>query len=81
MKCLIRPTLQIPPRTSRLLSCSQTTTPGNRQISLAEAAVAVLIPSAARVITAGENAAEFCALVEAVTEFWNPQDVFDGSHV
>ena len=52
-------------------------TPGNRQIRPAEAAVAVLIPSAARVITAGENAAEFCALVEAVTEFWNPQDVFE----
>jgi len=51
--------------------------PSNPQIVPAEAAVAVLTPSAARAITAGENAAEFCALVDAVTEFWNPQDVFE----
>jgi len=50
--------------------------PSNPQIVPAEAAVAVLTPSAARAITAGENA-EFCALVDAVTEFWNPQDVFE----
>ena len=44
-------------------------TPRNPQICPAEAAVAVLTPSAARAVTAGENAAKFCTLVEAVTEF------------
>ena len=52
-------------------------TTGNLQISPVEATLAVLTPNAARTITAGENAAEFRALVEVVTGFWKPQDVFE----
>ena len=52
-------------------------TSGRLQIDTSEAALTVLTPSAARTITAGENAAEFTALVKAVTEFWQPQDVIE----
>jgi hypothetical protein len=52
-------------------------TPSNLQVDPAEAAVAVLTPSAARAVTAGENAAEFAALVGAVTKFWQPKDVIE----
>ena len=52
-------------------------TSGRLQIDTSEAALTVLTPSAARTITAGENAAEFVALVKAVTEFWQPQDVIE----
>jgi hypothetical protein len=47
------------------------------QNDASEAALAVLTPSAARTITAGESAAEFVALVKGVTEFWQPQDVIE----
>jgi hypothetical protein len=49
-------------------------TSGNLQIDPSEVALAVLTPSAGRTITAGENAAEFAALVKTVSEFWQPQD-------
>ena len=52
-------------------------TSGSQQIDASEAALAVLTPSAARTITAGESAAEFVALVKGVTEFWQPQDVIE----
>jgi hypothetical protein len=49
----------------------------NVGIDSAEAALSVLTPSIARTITAGENAAEFAALVKAVTDFWRPADVIE----
>ena len=52
-------------------------TPLNLQIGPAEAALAVLNPSAAQTLTDGEDAAEFNSLVKAVTEFWQPQDVIE----
>jgi hypothetical protein len=52
-------------------------TPGNSPIGPAEAAVAVLTPNAARAVTAGENPAEFAALANAVSEFWQPKDVIE----
>jgi hypothetical protein len=38
---------------------------------------AILTPNAARAVTAGEDAAEFDALVEAVREFWQPNDIIE----
>lgn len=38
---------------------------------------AILAPNAARAVTAGEDAAEFDALVEAVREFWQPNDIIE----
>lgn len=52
-------------------------TPLNLQIGPAEAALAVLNPSAAQTLIDGEDAAEFNSLVKAVTEFWQPQDVIE----
>jgi len=52
-------------------------TPLSLQINPAEAALAVLTPSAARTLTDGEDAAEFNSLVKAVAEFWQPQDVIE----
>jgi hypothetical protein len=50
---------------------------GSRDVDTSEALLAVLTPSALRTLTAGESAAEFNALVKAVTEFWQPQDVME----
>jgi hypothetical protein len=52
-------------------------TPSNLQIDPPEAALALLTPSAERAVIAGENPAEFAALVEAVTEFWQPKDLIE----
>jgi hypothetical protein len=51
--------------------------PANLQIDPSAAVDAVLTPSAARTITDGESAAEFLALVKAVSEFWQPKDVIE----
>src|SRR5262245_14228886 len=37
----------------------------------------ILTPNAARAVTAGEDEAEFNALVEAVREFWQPGNMFE----
>ena len=37
----------------------------------------ILTPNAARAVTAGEDEAEFNALVEAVREFWQPSDIVE----
>lgn len=46
-------------------------------INASEAPLALQTPIAARIITAGESAEEYGALVEAVTEFWQPQNVIE----
>jgi hypothetical protein len=38
---------------------------------------AILTPNAARAVTAGEDEAEFNALVEAVHDFWQPGDIVE----
>jgi hypothetical protein len=50
---------------------------GSLHFDTSEAVLALLTPSAARTITAGESAAEFDALVKVVTEFWQPQNVIE----
>lgn len=49
----------------------------DNKISPAAAALAVVIPNAGRTITDGEDRAEFNALVKAVTEYCQPQDVIE----
>jgi len=66
-----------PPTNMEAVKLQPDLTPPNLQIGPAEAALALLIPSAARTLTDGEDAAEFNSLVKEVTEFWQPQDVIE----
>ena len=50
---------------------------GSLHVEASEASLALLTPSAARTITAGESGAEFDIFVKAVAEFWQPQDVIE----
>ena len=66
-----------PPANMEAVKLQPDPTPLSLQISPAEAALAVLNPSAAQTLIDGEDAAEFNSLVKAVTEFWQPQDVIE----